>query len=209
VAAFKKVKSIVSKGTYVLSTPQGDFPLDFEESRILPNLSKQVVSMMGQKMYDVRDQKSGWRSQPGNPQPIVKTEADLTKDDEESARNMINLFMQADNPVYQSVFDGAGNLEGVDVNFVAIVDKNGKQLCRLAINAQTNLLVGKSFVGESPMGEGTILEVYSDIKEVQGLKLPMTMNRTMGGQKVGTISYSDFQINAAVDSTAFEKPDKL
>jgi zinc protease len=205
VASFKKVKSVSTKGTYTLATPQGDFPLSVEEVNVLPDKARQVITVMGQKLVMIRNGATGWKSNPKG--EIVEQTADEIKEaDVDWARNPIQVFRSSDKPEYQAVYDGSGDVNSAPVDFVAVVDKDGKALCRFAFDSKTGLMVSKSYEGKSMKGEGTIDEVFSDFKTVSGLNLPMSSAMTLNGDKLGSVKYDEYVINGTVAADAFNKP---
>ncbi len=116
------------------------------------------------------------------------------------------ILRETDKPTYQPVYDGSGDFGGAAVDWVAIVGSDGKPVCRLAINSQNGQLVGRTYWGETPMGEASIEEVYSDFKTVSGVLWPMTAVNNVNGKKVATVQYSEYTFNAPVAPDAFDKP---
>ncbi|MFQ5499664.1 MAG: M16 family metallopeptidase [Candidatus Zixiibacteriota bacterium] len=204
--SFKRIKSVGQKGTITITTPQGEFPLPVESLDVFPDKSRSIVSMMGQKMYDIQNGTTGWQTTaPG--QLTQKSEEDLLKTHKQMARSTIRIFQNADNPDYQAVYDGPGNVEGTDVEFVAFVDNSGDEFCRIGFNPGSFEIVCKAFEGETPMGAGVITELASNFSEIEGVKLPMTLVRMLNGQKAMQIDYAEFVINGEVPANAFEKPE--
>ncbi|NOY88420.1 MAG: insulinase family protein, partial [FCB group bacterium] len=197
---FKKVKSFSLSSVFTLSTPQGEFPINIESINLFPDKSRDVMSMMGQKMYQIRNGKTGWATgKMGKVSPM--TEDDIIKSDKEMARNTIIIFQQIDNPPYQAVYNGSGEENKIPVEYVSIIDKDGKSLCRLGID-KDGQLVSKSYWGSTPMGDGNITETYSDFKEIEGIKIPMTVVKTVEGKKIGKLTISEFNINAEIPPDA-------
>ena len=202
---FKKVKTLYIKGTFTLSTPQGDFPLPFEDYRGFPDRSYSLVTVMGHKMYDITNGDKGWKSdQTGG--IVEKTAEEITEGKEDDDRNVIMIFRQSDNPTYQAVYDGSEDIDGQAIEYVALLRENGDKICRLGINAESHQLYSSSYWGSSPMGEGNILNVFSDFKEVSGIIMSMTSVRNLDGQKIGELSFSEYVVNKEVPAGIFEKP---
>lgn len=207
VSAFANVKTLSARGTITVSTPQGEFPIPFETVEVLPDKSYNKMTMMGQAMYDVRNGNTGWQTvQPGT--IGEKTEEDLIKETEAQERNTILIFGSLDDPDFSAVYDGAGSVEGQSVEFVTLVDPEGKTICRLGINPQSHQLISKGYWGTGMMGnEGNIQEVYQDISQVGEVKLPMKTVRKIDGQKMAVIEFSDFQVNVEAPESLFTRPE--
>ncbi|MFQ5453836.1 MAG: M16 family metallopeptidase, partial [Candidatus Zixiibacteriota bacterium] len=202
---FKKIKSVSIKAIFTISTPQGDFPLNVESIDLFPDKSRAVTTMMGQKMYQIRNGNAGWKTnQMGKLAPM--TEDDIVKNDKELLRNTILIYQQSDNPSYQVVYDGSGEVEGASVEYIAITDNDGNSICRLGIN-QNSEVISKSYWGETPLGSGDIVEIYSGFKEIDGVKIPMVRVTDLNGQRFGKVDISEFNINSDISENAFEKPE--
>ena len=93
---------------------------------------------------------------------VAKTEDDNIGDSKRLARNNIVIFRQADDPAFQVVFDGTGTVNDVAVDFVALVDSEGELMCRFGFNTDSHQLICKYATQETPMGEGTVEQVFGD-----------------------------------------------
>ncbi len=203
--AVKAIKSISRKGTATIVTPQGEMPLQMETIQVLPNQSYEVASIMGQKMYSVRNGNSGWKT--GMTGLVAMTEEDIISDDKDSKRATIIIYQNSDDPELQAVFDGKGEVNGTSVEFVNLLDSDGKSICRLGITSE-GMLLTKEYWGPSMTGsEGTIQEVYSDFAEHGGVKFPMKSIRNMDGSKFGQIDWSAFSVNGDIPAGTFDKPE--
>ncbi len=203
-ANFKKVTSVAYKGVITIVAQGREFPLNFESKTVYPDKSAQVMTMMGQKMYSIRNGNSGWKTGQGG--VVAMTEDDISQSDDDMARNTIRIFSSADKPAYQPVYDGSGTLNDVTVDYLAIMNKDGDQICRFAFDTNGKL-VGKSYWGDSPQGQGTIQEVYSDFQDIKGIKVPMTTTRMLEGKTSAKISISEYNVNPPISDDAFAKPE--
>lgn len=203
---FKALKSSTVSATFTLSTPQGDVPLTVEEIKVYPNKSRVVASFMGRNIYDIRDGDQGWSTGPTG-EVVAKTADEIAKDDRDQMHDRIQLFRRADDPATRAVYDGEGKYNDVPVKFVAILDNQDKSICRLAIAKDDNHLVGMSYWGESPMGEGTIDAYFSNYEEINGVQVPKTTVRNLNGSKMATLEIKDVAFNGDVPADAFAKPE--
>ena len=164
-----------------------------------------VKTMMGKKMYNIRKGNTGWKTgQTG--EVVAMTEDDIASSDEDMSRNTISIFRQADKPTYQPVYDGTGTLNDVSVEYLAIVNKDGDKVCRFAFDTNGKL-VGKSYWGQTPSGEGNIQEVYSDFQDIKGIKIPMSTSRLLEGKPAMKVSISEYNVNPVIPDNAFNKPE--
>jgi predicted Zn-dependent peptidase len=205
-ANFKKVKSVSVKGTLTLVTPNGDFSVQMESIDSYPDKQWSKVSVMGRELFDIRNGNLGWKTDQATGEIVPKSEEDMMESDEEMARNTTLVFQSSDDPPYRAVYDGKGKEGDVAVEMVALVDAEGKPICTISFGAEDHRLVSKSYWGKSMMGEGVIVDIYSQFADVAGLKVPMNIVRNMNGQKVSTISMSTFDVNADIPESTFQKP---
>ncbi|MBU0983428.1 MAG: insulinase family protein, partial [candidate division Zixibacteria bacterium] len=203
---FKAIKSVSSKGTVTLTLQGRELPLQVDEIQVLPTQSRQVISFMGQKMYDIRNNDSGWKTDQRTGEVVAKTAEDLADDDKSLKRDNILIFQKADDPGCQVVYDGTGDVEGVAVEYVALIDDAGDVICRFGVGAAGDL-VCKDFWGETPMGEGSILEMYRTWNEVNGVKMPATLDRSVNGEKFSAQALTEIVINPEIPAGSFDKPE--
>ncbi|MFZ1685074.1 MAG: pitrilysin family protein [Candidatus Zixiibacteriota bacterium] len=204
-ANFKKVKSISFVGNYVISTGQGDMSIGIEGLDQFPDRQKRVMNIFGRKMAEVRDGKAGWKTDRTG-QLVAKDENDIKDDEKETSRSPLLIFRESDKPSYQAVYDGSGDLGSVKVDWVAIVGADGETSCRLAFNTANGQLAGRSYFGQTQMGEATIEEVYSDLKLVSGIQWPMNSVNSANGKRLATMTYTTFTINPVLAPDSFAKP---
>lgn len=204
---FKKVNSISIKGTFLLSMRGTEIPIAVEWLRVLPDKSKSVMSVMGQKILQIRNGNSGWKTDQMTMGLTAMTEEDIADDKKNWDRSTIHIFAASDDPYYKAVYDGTGEVNGTPVTFVELVDKDDEPLCRLAFNRETYELVGKFYYDETPLGAGTIEETVSNFSEINGVKLPMTTVRFLNDQKLNQTDIAEFIINGEIALDAFAKPE--
>ncbi|MGD8921936.1 MAG: hypothetical protein PVH24_01715, partial [Candidatus Zixiibacteriota bacterium] len=112
-----------------------------------------------------------------------------------------------DTAMYQPVFDGTGTEGDTKVDYVALLDPDGENICRLAFDNASHRLIAKMWWGETFMGEGNVKEVYSDFQDVDGVSLPMKSETFKDGQKIGVTSYTTYEINPTISEGTFSKPE--
>lgn len=205
-AAFKAVKAISFKGTTTVVTPNGEFPLAMEELKAYPDKSRATMNVMGQTMYEINNGASGWKTDPRARAVVAKTEEDMVKARQDWSRDLITIMATSDAPAYKAVYDGQSDLGGTSVDWVAIVEADGTQACRLAVNSTSGALAGEEFIGESLTGEGLVQQTFEAFGTYGGLKLPQKIVQSMAGQKFATVGWTEIVVNPEVPAGAFDKP---
>ena len=203
---FKAIKSLSSSGTLSIVTPNGEFPVTFQNVVVFPDRSYTLVEMMGNKIYDVWAGTVGWKTV-GQGTIGDKTEDDLASDAKERSRNTIHILATSDNPTYRPVYAGGDKFEGKSAEIVVIVDEADNEICRLAIDPTAHSLIGKSYWGPGMMGgEGTITEVYEIIEPIGNVMLPKKTVRMLDGQKMATSEVLEWSVNGELAAGLFTKP---
>ncbi|KAA3636598.1 MAG: hypothetical protein DWP97_02485, partial [Calditrichaeota bacterium] len=199
-----KVNTISQKGTFILSTPQGEIPLQFESLWSAPNKSKDVMTMMGQKMYSVRDGVTGWKTGMAGIQQM--TEDELLDEQKQDKRKTILILQNADSDQMKAVFAGTGTVNGTDVSYVKILDNADEAICKLGI-ADDGAIVCKEYWGQTPIGEGNIQEVIMETAEFSGVKFSVNSVQNLNGNKFGETKTDAIVVNGEVAADAFAKPE--
>jgi len=205
-ASFKKVNSIKSRGTFTVVVPQGEFAMPVDVVRVFPDKTREEATMMGQKMLSIRNGNTGWKTGPTG-ELVPMSEDELVDENRDDLRNIIRIFQQSDSPAYQAVYDGTGEVDGIPVEFIAVLDNKGGPICKLALNSGTHKLVSKSYWGKSATGEeGTIQEKFDNFTTVDGILLPLKTVRELDGKKCDFSEMTEFKVNAQISPDNFAKP---
>ena len=202
---FKKIESIHSKATVTLMMGGQQLPVQVESIEVPPDKHRVVMSMMGQKMYDIRNGNEGWSTGQTGQLEEASAEA-LAESDKEMARDLTYIFQHADAPYYRAVFVGSEDVDGVAAEWVALLNEGDEEICRLAVNADTHELLCQKYWGKSFMGEGMLERHYAKFTEVQGVSLPSVVETLMNGEKITTSETTEIAINGEVPADAFAKP---
>ena len=94
-----------------------------------------------------------------------------------------------------------------EVEGVLIRNESMQLEVRLFVDPKTGLLAGKSYVGSNMGGPpGEVVEAYSDIREVDGVKMAFRVIRSSNGKKTAEQKVSELKINPGVPASAYQKP---
>lgn len=203
---FKNINTVSIKGQMIISTPSGDFGINFQSAEAYPDKQWSLIEVMGRKMYDITNGSTGWKTDQMSGELVQKTEDDLIEANKDFSRNNTLLFKEADNPSYKAVYNGSGNEKGNSVEYVALVDKAGEIICTFGFNNQTYQMVSKSYFGKTQLGEGLVIKYMDNFKEIDGIKIPMTVETEMNNQKLMTLKIDEYLINPTLPVNQFEKP---
>jgi zinc protease len=204
-AAFDAIKSVAIKGTQTFVMQGQEIPVPFTQYTVYPDRQATTAMVFGQKIYDVYAGTAGWKTDQSMT-VVAKTEDDLLDDQRAMARDLILVFQELDNPTYQPVFSGTGNVNGVDVVFVTLLDKDGEQICRFGFNPSTYQVVCNYYHSKTMVGEGTVEEFYTDFTQTDGVTLPSASTESLEGQQFGSVKMSEMTVNGVIPEDAFAQP---
>ena len=203
---YGKVKAMSQKGTLSIVTPQGEFPIMLDILESYPDKSRAIINMMGRELYDIRNGDKGWKANQAG-ELVPKTAEDIANDNKDMTRSTVYIMQNLDGGAFKAVYDGSGKVGETPVEYVTLLDNAGGNICRLAINPDNGMLISKSYWGESMMGQGTIEEIYENMTDVNGIKIPMTVRRTLDGQPLARLVVQEVKVNPDIPEGAFEKPE--
>lgn len=202
--AVNNIKSISTKTTMLITTPQGEFPIQGESIHVFPDKSRQVANFMGQTMYSIFDGNVGWQTTQAG--LIAMNEDDIIKEKKTFSRHTVMVFKNIYNPDYKIVYSGKGNINDIDVEYVTMLNKESETICRVGIGNDGTVLT-KEYWGEAMTGEGMITDFFSDHQSFKGVKLPLNVVRTMNGSKIDEHQISEIVVNGDIPENAFSKPE--
>ena len=202
--ALAKVKDYVSKLDLTVNTPQGEFPMKSEAT--ISTAGKSLMKMttpMGEIQQGF-DGKTVWLK---SPQGVRDMSNMVDQARNTTLRETIALLSHFDQPGYTVQSLGKTKLDGKDVEAVLVKNEANKFQVRVLIDPATGLLAGKVYQGQVPMsGPGEITESLSDVREVEGVKLPFRSVMTNNGKKAVEQRIAEIKVNTGVPDSAFAKP---
>ncbi|MDP2961026.1 MAG: hypothetical protein Q8N71_06340, partial [candidate division Zixibacteria bacterium] len=113
----------------------------------------------------------------------------------------INLFQATDLKIQ---FLGAEEYEGKKLDVILISDPAGNEL-KIYVDQTTYLPVKQTYRGSGMTGPATMEEIFSDFRDVSGVKLPFHQLTNSDGQKFAESKVLEVNINPEVDPNLFVK----
>jgi predicted Zn-dependent peptidase len=196
---FKTITNSVTKTQTSVSTPQGEFQISSTVFHIFPDKVRQEISMPFGTMVTVFDGEKGWMTSPQGTQDLP--ESQLKEVRSELFRSHFHLFLADDLKVQ---FMGEESLEDKKVDVILISDPAGNQL-KMYVDQMTHLPAKESYQGTTMMGPGNVEEIFSDYREVSGVKTPFSIKSFANGQKVAETKILEVNFNTQIDPELFIK----
>ncbi len=202
---FNKIKSVVSKSSVTIVTPQGDIPLESKSSMILPDRERSDLTTPMGAMVSVSNGADSWQQQ--GPQIVPCSAEDIENNKKEFFRNTVLSFQNIDKPDYVFAWLETAELDGKSIELILVQSIEGNYSYKFAIDSETFMPVGKKYFGQTIMGPANLTEIYSDYKEVSGIMVPFKVTLSSGASKVAEVGVKEYITNPEIDETIFNKPE--
>ncbi len=197
--AFKSISNAVIKTETSASTPQGEFQISMITFHIFPDKIRQEMSMPFGTIVTVFDGEKGWMASPQGTQDLP--ESQLKEIKSELFRSHFHLFLAEDLKVQ---FIGEESLDDKKVDVILLSDPAGNQL-KMYVDQVTGLPLKESYHGTSMMGPATVEQIFSDYREVSGVKIPFSIKSFASGQKMAETKILEINFNTQIDPELFIK----
>lgn len=155
---------------------------------ILPSTFREDQQLPIGKISVFYDGKTGWMAAPQGSQPLPGPVAKQIRD--EMFRQLPTLLL--------SDRDQDRTVSAVGDGVLEISDNSGDST-RLAIDAATGLPVKQTYSGVAMNGPPQQMEeVYSDWRDVNGIKLPYKLQLKVGGKLASEVTITDYKFNTGL-----------
>ncbi len=204
--AVKNLKDYALKMDMIRVTPQGEMAMKADAVGTVEGKSLMKLVLPMGVIEQGFDGKQVWMKSPQGVQVAPAAMSERAR--QSSLREVLALLRNFDEPGYTVQALGASKVGGKDVQGVLVSNAALKVEAKLFVDPATGQLAGKSYMDEGGMGSppGEWMETFSDIRDVQGVKMPFQVVVTAGGQKFGQQTIKEAKINQGVNDSAFEKP---
>jgi zinc protease len=209
-----RLESVETAGAAQISTPRGPIAADVKVLVLLPAapaaadrgariLTQIHVPAMGGAMLQGYDGQVAWISM--GPQSM-ELPPQMAKQSERDALLVGGLGL------YQLVLAGRAEIalageEDVQGTRLVAADWNGPAgRVKLYFDAAQRLLVGARYQEVTPQGSHETLELWSDFRDVQGVKFPFRSTSFRDGTKYREQTLTEVKLNVPVDPAAFLRP---
>ena len=208
-AALAKLESRLMVGTFTVSTPVGELSGPIEIVNVVPNKARTVikldVSAVGGPGEVVIDQRFDGTA--GYAMDSMQGNRDITGGQLDNMRNNTFPTPLFDYKAHGATVELAGKEKvGTRDAFVLVLKPKAGPVNRLFIDAETFMAARVMIkLDTPPMGELEQTSDYSDIRDVDGIKIPFTLKASSSAQSF-TITITKVTHNSKVDETQFSKP---
>jgi zinc protease len=184
------VKDLVYHGEAGIETPGATMKVKQVNSYLAPSSLRQEIELPFAKQTVYSNGTTGWLVSPQG--PMGMSPAVLKQVRGEVFRQIPPLAM-SDRDLDRTVnYVGEGTLE--------ISAKDGESV-RLEVDEKTGLPSKIVYQG----GQGPVEQVYSDWREVNGIRLPFAWTILQGGKKFASVTVADYKVNSGLTQEEISK----
>lgn len=190
---FARINNFRIKTASTIFGQQTTLELTVTETIEFPDKTRQFFELGEGQRIQVLDGNVGWKN-------IGETATDLSEAERREMqrglfRDTINLFKHVESDGLTTEYFGEEIVGGDTLFVVHIKDKTG-EFFNVYVNARTYLIEKKSYQGGPEALLATLQEIYSDYREVGGVKIPFHTVVKANGKKFieSTIVETEFNV---------------
>ncbi|MFQ5674948.1 MAG: hypothetical protein ACE5G1_03555 [bacterium] len=199
---FAKINNFRIKTASKIFGQQTTLELTVTETVEFPDKTRQFFELAAGQRIQVLDGNVGWKKSGGTVTDL--TEAERREMKRGLFRDTINLFKRVENDGLRTEYFGEEIVGGDTLFVVHIKDKTG-EFFNVYVNARTFLIEKKSYQGGPEALLATLQEIYSDYRDVQGVKIPFHTVVTANGKKFIESRVLEVMFNVELSNDFFLK----
>lgn len=199
--AFKAIKTVQWRGSVTAVMPQGEMAMEVQTIVALPDRMRTDTTTPMGEMSQILNGDQAWMVSPQGTMPVPAQMADeLTAN---LWRNVAYLFAYGDQEGLVVQHLGTEDVEGVKTEVLLVTPEDSKSL-KLYLDAGTMVPMKLTYQGMGMMGPAKTEEIFSDFRDVSGVRLPFKSVIYQDGKRVQETHISEILINIPVDESRFE-----
>ena len=197
------VKNITNSFKTTVSTPNGDMVIDVKLVLAYPDRMRLDVVMPMGTMVQVLDRDKAWMSSPQGVTDLARSESDELR--KQVQFDPIGILKALASGTAGAQYVGEVELDGRKVHDV-LLTLGEDAVAHAYVDPESNMIVGNMRKASPAEGSVDITEVYSDFRDVSGIKMSFASVQRVGAKTVTSMKVTEIKINPALDAAAFEKP---
>jgi len=203
-AAVMSVKDYTETGSMNISLGENEIAMQRETTQSLTGkVLNKMQTPMGE-MVQGYDGQVAWMQTPQGTRELPASQKE--EFDNSLFRETLWLLQNFDSGSLTVQALGQSEADGKPAEGVAVTDPERKRQVKLYLDAATKLPVKKVYTAAFMGPPGEIEEIYSDYREVSGVKLPFKTQVFQNGQKRAEQTTTELKINPGVPNSAYQKP---
>ncbi len=199
-----KVKELVEAADAIMSTPQGDVSLKTESTLdVSGKMLNKLVTPMGEMTVGY-DGQAAWMGIGGQTRDMPASQMAELK--ASLFRQSIPLLQNFEKPGYTVQALGPAEVEGKPAEVVVVSDPERSLQVKVYIDPATNLIAMKHYTAALMGPPAETDELYSDYRDVKGVKIPYKTVVKQGGKIGADVTVTDVKVNPGIPEAWYKKP---
>jgi outer membrane lipoprotein-sorting protein len=199
------VKNVSDAFRATVSTPGGDMVLDAKLVLVYPDRMRLDLNTPMGTMVQVLDGDKAWMSSPQGVVDLQGSEANELR--KQIQFDQLSVLKALASGSAGAQYVGQTELDGKKVHDL-LVTLGDDAVIHLYVEPSSNMMVGSSRKMATMEGPADVTEVYSDFKDVGGIKMSHSSVQRTAAKTISSTTVTEMKINPAIDPGAFQKPKK-
>ncbi|MFQ6114431.1 MAG: M16 family metallopeptidase [bacterium] len=200
-SAFKAIKTLQLKGNVNAIMPQGEMAMAVQVTMAMPDRFRSNINTPMGEISQIMNGDQAWLVSPQGtmPAPARMKEQMISN----LWHNIVYLFTHANSEGLTAQYLGSEEVEG-QKSEVVLITPQGVKSFKLYLQAESMIPIMMSYQGLNMMGAPVASEeMFSDFREVNGIKLPFKTMTNQDGKKAQEAMTLEILINVEVDESQF------
>ena len=198
-SALKGIQGLRANGEIAMTTPMGQQSMKAKLVIAMPDKSKVVMTTPMGEVTMVVTPDVAFQASPMGAQDLPATMRDEELKD---IRRAMYRLLAADGLTAQHL--GAEEVEGMSCEKV-LVKADGVEVTMWVDKGGT--VVMDSYMGTTQQGPGKIERLYSDWREIAGVRMPHVMSYRFQGKDMQKLTLNEIELNPVIAGNEFDKPE--
>jgi len=200
--AFAAIRNLVRTSDVTLTTPQGEMQIAATTTFLLPDKLHQVMVLPMGEMKQVVVENEGWMVTPQGTMDMPESQRQEAQ--ASMFRDWVNLLRMSSTGALDVQYLGPGEVDGASAEVLSVTDERGNTV-KLFLDVETFIPLKQVFTGMTMAGPADVEEIYSDLRDVSGIKYPFLTTSNAGDIRSVT-AITDVKPNADIAPSIFERP---
>jgi zinc protease len=200
--AFAAVNNCFTMTDVTLIRPQGEMQISVTSTFVLPDRLYQILVLPMGELKQVVSKDEVWMVTPQGTVEVPQSQRKEIK--ARLFRDVVNLFRMGNSSELSVQYLGREQVDGNEAEVILVSDANDNTT-RLFIDAKTFMPLKQAYKGMTEIGPSDLEEIYSDVRDVSGIKVPFLTVTYANGSKQGEMKITEAKFNVEIDPNIFQK----
>jgi zinc protease len=199
--AFTAIENYIFKSDMTMTTPQGEMQASATTTFVLPDKLQEALILPIGEVKQVVAQDEFWMVTPQGTVDVPESQRKEIK--AAMFRDWVNLFRMSNAENLAVQYLGTAQVNGTDAEIISMTD--GDSTVKLFLDAKTFIPLKQAYKGLTMTGPADLEEIYADVCDISGIKLPFSSIINTNGKKYIERKIVEAKFNTEIDPSIFQK----